>query len=234
MNKKSIIILDYSVDRNATSDIRRWMPENADVASLFIDSEASFPLDLSEKGFSHVIHTGSALSINETAPFTARTIGFIRTCVEKGVPQMGICYGHQLICLALLGPQAVRACPNGFEVGWKDVKFLKKAQAMFGTRAKEKVWQHHFDEVIQLPEGSTRLATSSHSEIQSYINGKLKLFGTQFHPEFDREGGNRAFEDDRPFIEKHQFNVDKIVQQGPTFDVSRRLFDFFMAEEENL
>ncbi len=206
------------------------MPKDADLTSLFIDTEASFPLDLNKKRFTHVIHSGSALGINETMPFTARAVCFIKECVESGVPQMGICYGHQLICLALLGPKAVRTSPTGFEVGWKAVDFLEGAQARFGVRAKETVWQYHFDEVIQLPGGSELLATSSHSEIQSYINAKLGLFGTQFHPEFDREGGNRAFEEERPFIEKHRFNVDKIVQQGPTFDVSRCLFNFFMTE----
>jgi GMP synthase-like glutamine amidotransferase len=205
------------------------MPKTADVTTMFIDTEVSFPTDLHEKGFTHVIHSGSAHSINHVQLFTSRAVTFIKACVSDGIPQMGICFGHQLICLALLGSEAVRSSPNSFEAGWGAVEFSKQAQEMFNIRATEKIWQHHFDEVIQLPEGSKLLATNQHSEVQAYMNQKLRLFGTQFHPEFDKENGNKAYLADRANLEKHQFNVDKIVKEGPSFDAGTRLFDFFLA-----
>ncbi len=119
MNQKRILILDYSVDRLETPTIKACLPEDAQVASLFIDTEESFPDDLIEKDFTHIIHTGSALSINATAPFTHKAEKFIRETRDRGVPQMGICYGHQLVCRALVGIHAVRPAPDGFEVGWQ-------------------------------------------------------------------------------------------------------------------
>jgi len=37
-----ILILDYSVDRSETSDIKRWLPVDANVSSLFIDTEDNY------------------------------------------------------------------------------------------------------------------------------------------------------------------------------------------------
>ncbi len=70
MNPKRMLILDYSTDRSEALAIRQWLPEGAQITSLFIDTKESFPDDLVGRGFTHVIHSGSALSINNEASFT--------------------------------------------------------------------------------------------------------------------------------------------------------------------
>lgn len=128
-SQQQVLILDYSTSRVEASALARWMPESASVTSLFIDTEASFPDDLLDRNFTHVIHSGSELSINDEAPFTSKAVAFIRAARDQGIRQMGICYGHQLICKALVGDHAVRKSPNGFEAGWIDVDFNEQ-----GTR----------------------------------------------------------------------------------------------------
>lgn len=228
MNNKKVLILDYSVSRIEASSIQRWMPDDAQVSSLFIDTEESFPDDLVEKDFTHVIHSGSELSITKTSPFTKKAVSFIRNIREKGISQMGICYGHQLVCMALVGKHAVRNSPNGFEVGWLNVAFNDCAKNLLSVNESEVVWQHHFDEVVELPEGSELLATNEHTEIQGYINSEQKLFGTQFHPEFDKEAGDELFLRDRDLLEKHNNNVEEIVKGRPSIDTGRIFFDFFL------
>jgi GMP synthase-like glutamine amidotransferase len=228
MSPTKILILDYSTDRSEAAATRRWLPANADVSSLFIDTEESFPEDLIDHGFTHIIHSGSALSITETAPFVDRAVAFIQVARDRGVSQMGICYGHQLLCRALVGRQAVRACPNGLEAGWRRVAFINGAMALLGVGENELVWQHHFDEVTELPDGSVLLATNQHSSIQAYINPEQRLLGTQFHPEFDREVGNQIFLEDRALLEKNGYDADELVKQGPSFDVGRVFFGFFL------
>jgi GMP synthase (glutamine-hydrolysing) len=227
MSAKKILILDYSTDRSEAAATRRWLPADADVTSLFIDTEESFPEDLIDHAFTHVIHSGSALSINDTAPFVERAVAFIRKARDKGVSQMGVCYGHQLVCRALVGRQAVRANPKGLEAGWKRVTFVNGAVDALGVGESETVWQDHFDEVIELPEGSELWATNSHTQIQAYINYEQRLFGTQFHPEFDQEIGNQIFVDDRDLLEKNGYDADELVKHGPSFDVATVFFGFF-------
>ena len=187
MSQKKILILDYSTDRSEAPAIKRWMPADAQVTALFIDTRESFPDNLIEVGFTHVIHSGSALSITKPAPFTERAVAFIRNARESKIAQMGICYGHQLVCKSLVGTHAVRSSPKGMEAGWSQVRFDHKGMEVLGVEKIEVVWQHHFDEVTEIPPGSVLLATNAHTEIQTYVNYEQRLFGTQFHPEFDRE-----------------------------------------------
>ncbi|MEP0262507.1 hypothetical protein [Dokdonia sp.] len=232
MKKKKILILDYSVDRLETPTIKSCLTEEHwDVSSLFIDTEVSFPDDLIEKEYTHIIHTGSALSIEDTVPFTEKAIKYIRDARDKGIWQMGICYGHQLICKSLVGPQAVRSSPHGFEVGWGSVKFVNNAKDILNLEGQEHVWQHHFDEVIALPEGSEVLATNNHSAIQAYINYNQRLLGTQFHPEFNKKVGDDYFLNDRIFIEKNNVNVDELVTNCPSFDTAKVFFTYFLSQE---
>jgi GMP synthase-like glutamine amidotransferase len=228
MNEKRVLILDYSVDRIEAAAIKRCLPAGSQVRTLFIDSEDSFPDDLFKKNFTHVIHSGSSHSITETAQFTAKAVSYIQTIRRAGVSQFGICYGHQLICLALVGKQAVRSSPNGLEAGWGNVKFTDHAMAILGVEEKEVIWQSHFDEVTELPDGSKLLASNSHTEVQAYINHELKLIGTQFHPEFDKQAGDKLFLDDRELLEKNNINVDDIIARSPSIDAGTVFFKYFL------
>lgn len=143
---------------------------------------------------------------------------------------MGICYGHQLICRALVGNRAVRLAPNGFEAGWNQVTFTKTAMEILGVGENERVWQHHFDEVTELPEGSELFATNPHSRIQTYINYDQGILGTQFHPEIDRETGNEIFLKDRELLEKNRYDVGEMIKQGPSFKTGNVFFGFFLEE----
>ena len=229
MSLHRILILDYSVDKTEAFYTKQWLPENSDIITLFIDTEASFPDDLLEKGFTHVIHTGSALSITKTAPFTKRAVNFIQGARDRGIPQMGICYGAQLLCLALVGDHAVRSSPNGLEAGWREIRFINSALNVLEVKELETVWQEHFDEVIELPEGSELLATNEHTQVQAFVNYEHLLLGTQFHPEFDKESGDKLFQKDKECLERHGFDLQEILSHGPSFDVGRTFFDFFLA-----
>jgi len=231
MNSKKILILDYSVSRIEASAIQSWMPPEAEVKSLFIDTEESFPESLGGEGFTHVIHSGSELSITEDSPFTTRAVNFIRELRDQGIPQMGICYGHQLVCRALVGKHAVRKSTNGFEVGWTIVEFKERARSLIGVKESEVVWQHHFDEVTELPDGSELLATNGHAKIQSFINTRQNLFGTQFHPEFDKESGDEIYRKDRKLLEAHNHSVEEIVKGSPSLNTGRVFFDYFLGLE---
>jgi len=227
MNHKNILILDYSTDQSETPAIKRWLPEDAQVTALFIDTEESFPDDLIERGFTHVIHTGSALSITKPAPFTQKAVRFIQKAREDHIAQMGICYGHQLVCKALVGDHAVRSSPNGLEAGWGKVSFSGKAMDFLNLNESETLWQHHFDEVIELPEGSELLGTNAHTKVQAYMNYEQRLLGTQFHPEFDRDAGNQIYLDDRELLEKNGYDVDKLIKGGPSFETGKVFFGYF-------
>jgi len=234
MSQKKILILDYSVSKFEAKAIGQWMPQDAEVTSLFIDTEESFPENLIKEGFTHVIHSGSELSVTEDSSFTKKAVDFIKEARDRGIPQMGICYGHQLLCRALVGKHAVRKSPNGLEAGWDNVEFNERGTEIFGVKENEVVWYHHFDEVTELPEGSVPLATNGHTKIQSFINKEQNLVGTQFHPEIDKETGDKIFRQDRKQLEANNYSVEELVKGSPSFDTGKVLFDFFLGETERV
>lgn len=216
------------MDRSETSAIKYCLPVNSDVSALFIDTEQSFPDDLINSDFTHVIHTGSALSITQDAPFTDKAVNYIQKARDKGLAQMGICYGHQLVTMALVGKHAVRSSLKGLEAGWKDVTFVNSSRRILGVRKNETVWQHHFDEVIELPIGSELLAKNSHTSVQAYINYTQRLLGVQFHPEFDKEAGDKLFLNDQGLQQDNDYDVNEMIKRGPSFDVGKVFFSYFL------
>lgn len=228
MSEHSILILDYSTDRSEAELFCRWLPENVEVTILYINTEASFSSDLEQQKFTHVIHSGSFLSIIDNAPFTHKAIHYIRNVCAKRIPQMGICYGHQLLCLALLGKSAVRHSPKGLEAGWCEIFFHNENITIPGVTKTEILWQSHFDEVVVVPQGSHILATNQHTKIQAFINKDFSLFGTQFHPEFDLQTGNQCFQKDRKLLNENGYNVEEIIAKGPSLDAGKIFFNFFL------
>jgi len=216
------------VDRSETDAVKQWLPIDAIVSSLFIDTAESFPDHLINDDFTHIIHTGSSLSITKVAAFTNKAVNYIQKAREKGIWQMGICYGHQLICLSLIGREAVQTSPNGLEAGWVDLTFVNSSITILGVRRDETVWQHHFDEVTQLPLGSEILATNKHTKIQAYINYKHRLFGIQFHPEFNKELGDKILLDDKELQETSDYNIVDMMKMGPSFETGKVFFGFFL------
>jgi len=223
--KKTVLLLDYSVDESETPLIRRWMPEGFELEIFAPLRQQGFP-EAGRHGW--VIHTGSSLSICDDAPFQAASEGFIRTGIERGVMQMGICYGHQLLARAVLGRAAVRRNPAGVEVGWGEIRFSPMASGRIGVPRSCRIFQYHFDEVVSLPEKAMVLAWNGHTVIQSFLDESLGLFGVQFHPEFDRESGNRHFLQKSADIASVGFDAASIALGGPDPETDGRFFRFFL------
>jgi GMP synthase (glutamine-hydrolysing) len=224
----NILILDYSVDRTETAAVRRWLPQRAAVTSCFVDADFRLPVGSELGRFTHIVHSGSALSILEDAPFEETIAALIRDACVRGIAQMGICYGHQLLCKTLAGRDAVRASPKGLEAGWCEVEFSDSGRARFGVTRRERVWQHHFDEVTRVPPGAEVMATNSHTDIQAFIDQDRRLLGVQFHPEFDREEGNQIFSSLSDELRTQGYSPEHMVQGGPSLETGRIFFDFFL------
>ncbi len=221
--EKPLLVLDYSVDMKSGENISRWF--SCSTAVVRIADGSLFP-DLVPWDFKAVIHSGSALSIVDDCTFSSGACSFIERCSSEGVPQMGICYGHQLLAKAMAGSEAVGKAQS-LEAGWLPVEFLETwpQKELRGTK---RVWQSHYDCVTAIPEGSVITATNEHTEIQAFLNMELKLFGTQFHPEFDRESGNRCFQNDPELFEKNGIDLNSILQGGPDFNTGEVIFSHFI------
>ncbi|MEZ0345865.1 MAG: glutamine-hydrolyzing GMP synthase [Infirmifilum sp.] len=128
---------------------------------------------------SAVIFSGGPSSIYvENAPKPRAEV--IRYILDKPLPLLGICYGHQLIASVFGGHVARR---EKGEYGLSLLRVLKKDPLFEGTPERQKVWMSHRDAVEKLPEEFETLASTDYSEVAAFKHKKLPVYGVQFHPE---------------------------------------------------
>ena len=97
-----------------------------------------------------------------------------------GIPVLGICYGMQLMAFQL-GGKVIRAPQREF--GPSDLNVIRPSGLFAGLAADQKVWMSHGDEVIEVPPGFERTATSTNSGCAAMADEARRLHAIQFHPE---------------------------------------------------
>ena len=97
-----------------------------------------------------------------------------------GVPVLGICYGAQLMSMALGG---VVHHADTREYGVTEIELDTDATLFKGLSAKNRCLMSHTDKVEGLPEGFKVVATTADCPMAAFENAEKKFFGVQFHPE---------------------------------------------------
>jgi GMP synthase (glutamine-hydrolysing) len=172
------------------------------------------PVPAELAGFTHLILSGSTWSILEDRPELRTAEALVRLAVDRGVPVLGICYGHQLLARALLGRDHVGRAPVP-EMGWLPIAWDESVSEWFDPLPNPfRVFVGHHDEVRNLPEDWRVIARSENCAIHGLVNERLRVLGFQFHPEMDLQTGNACFEADRSALTRDGFNVDAIVRDA--------------------
>lgn len=134
-----------------------------------------------------VFITGSPLHLYEDAPECRRIVDFMRAVFASGTPAFGSCAGLQVATVAAGG--SVRPMGERREAGFarrivatdvgRDHPLLAGRAASFDAPA------IHTDEVEQLPDGATLLASNGTTHVQAaeIRYGKGVFWGVQYHPE---------------------------------------------------
>ena len=136
---------------------------------LFPDEGALPALD----GVDHVIVFGAVSSVNDPDPWIAEEVAWLRGADAAGVPVLGICFGAQLLSVALGG--RVEAMPDK-EVGWFTVTSDDEDAVPAGP------WLEFHEDRCLLPAGATVLARND-AAVQAFRIGRH--LAVQFHPEVD-------------------------------------------------
>ncbi|MGZ4349241.1 MAG: glutamine-hydrolyzing GMP synthase [Solirubrobacteraceae bacterium] len=103
-----------------------------------------------------------------------------RALLELGIPVLGICYGMQLIALALGG--RVQGAEVG-EFGRSQLTVAEAGRLLAGTPPEQTCWMSHRDTVFSAPPGLRALAASTASPVAAFESEERGVYGIQFHPE---------------------------------------------------
>lgn len=131
-----------------------------------------------------IVVTGSPAMVSDRADWSEATARWLAWAVDKSVPVLGVCYGHQLLAHALGGEVGYH--PDGRETGTWTVSLLPEAQPdplFAGLPASFKAQLTHKQSVLALPSGATLLGRSDFEPHQAFRVGNC-AWGVQFHPEF--------------------------------------------------
>ena len=114
-------------------------------------------------------------------PWLAPERALLKDAIDRDIPIFAICLGTQL--LALAGGGKVERARIG-EVGIYSIFGVNEPDPIFTFNSELSVAQWHEDQVTELPDGATLLASSELCRNQIYRLG-TKSYGVQFHPEID-------------------------------------------------
>ena len=130
-------------------------------------------------GVDGVVVAGSTAGVyeREEYPWMAEEVELIRELVERRIPTLGVCFGHQIVNHALGGAVEHRGLTNELvRADFADDPLFEGVSPVLPAI--------HGDHVTELGEGLESIAETKHNEYFATRHRDAPLWTTQFHPEF--------------------------------------------------
>jgi len=131
--------------------------------------------------FDGCLVTGSRASVYWDEPWIADLESWVGEAIDRGLPFLGVCFGHQLLAHALGGTVEPM---DDYEIGYRTVKHDGENPLMAGVDEAFTVFTTHSDRVAELPPGASQFAENDYG-VHGFTKGDV--FAVQFHPEYDTD-----------------------------------------------
>ncbi len=145
--------------------------------AIGIDYEQKKPFEIERVDYDLVILSGRVKNDNNV---NRENIKVIRYCYDKGIPLLGICYGAEILALALGG--AIRRLDKRVE-GYYRIAINKNHLI---DKDSITVFKSHSYIITKLPSGFRSIGYSANSTNEIIIRDNM--IGLQFHPEMSYDG----------------------------------------------
>jgi GMP synthase (glutamine-hydrolysing) len=160
---------------------------------------------------SGIVLTGSGSMVTDRESWSERTRAWLARVAPQGVPILGVCYGHQLLADALGG--RVDWNPRGREIGTIELRSAAEAarDPLFEVLPARFLAQaSHSQSVVALPPGARVAVANDHDPHQGVVFAP-RVFGVQFHPEFDADIARGYIEHRATDLESEGFDRDALA-----------------------
>ena len=169
MKKPGIVVLDFGGQyAHLIANRVRRLRVYSEIKPPDVDAKAL-------EGACGVILSGGPASVYDPdAP------AFNAEALRLGLPVLGLCYGHQLLCQQLGGEVAPGATK---EFGSAVLTVRSRSGVLEGLAGQETVWMSHGDAVRRLPDGFEVLGSTPDCPTAAAGDPVRRIYGLQFHPE---------------------------------------------------
>ena len=176
---KPVLILQHQTPERAAY-LKTWLDQN-NIPYETRNANAGEEFPPSIEPYSALAVMGGGMSANDLLLSNRQAEILILQAMRLDRPVIGHCLGGQLMTRALGG--TIGASPQP-EIGWQPIEYDDNplVKHWFGTNPTPTVIQWHY-EAFTIPEGATRLATSSACPNQAWALGNN--LAMQFHIEMD-------------------------------------------------
>ena len=134
-----------------------------------------------------IVILGSPHSVYEDLPWINELVGFVQNAAKQKIPQIGICFGHQLIAKAMGG--YVAKAPQGWGIGRHTYQIHREQLNKFDVAICPKkdhfnLLVSHQDQVLEKPDGAKIIAHSDFTPNAILHYEQENIVTCQAHPEF--------------------------------------------------
>ena len=136
--------------------------------------------------FDGAIVTGSRASVYWDEAWIPKLKSWVGEAVEREVPHLGVCYGHQLLADVLGGTVEDM---GEYEIGYRTVEHDGSSRLLSGVESEFTVFTTHSDAVTEVPPGAEVFAENDYG-VHGFRKGPV--WTVQFHPEYDLETAERV------------------------------------------
>jgi len=194
----------------------------------FTLTEEQYPTGFDYDGF---VVSGSASSVYWEEPWLPATREWVAEAIDRGIPALGICFGHQLLADVLGGTVEDM---GAYELGYRTVERTDagREDPIHRNLGDEfLVFTTHSDAVTELPPGATLTAENDYG-IHGFRHGHV--FGMQSHPEYDLETAESVAEGKESEAYVSDERLEAVLADVTESNFARaaetkRIFDDFLA-----
>ncbi len=178
---------------------------------------------------SGVIITGSHAMVTDKDAWIQVLASWIPQVVERNIPVLGICFGHQLLAQAMGGCSDYH--PEGREIGTVSIKLTPegKKDRLLGFLPDDFIAHAtHAQTVIKLPANAVRLAENPFEANHAFRLG-ASAWGVQFHPEFSADIMRAYFDEQTASLLREGIDVTELQAAICNTDAANTLLKRFMT-----